>query len=263
MPLDDDLDFAPNPRAAVGDNLPKAAQSIEAARETYASIAAFLKSAVVIQDEETAKQAKLFLDRGLGAVADLEKDLDAEATPLRKIWMDCRAKFTPAIESFTKPLIELRQRMTVYALAEEAKRKAVLDAARLEAEKLRLAAMEAERMERETKDNASVGDLEADVGAAIQEADEKFAAFKAADNAAARAYRDAEDTTIRGGFARGVGLKTKKSLVVADHAAAMLALAALPLTDGIRDEIIKAARAYQKLNKALPPGVTEETERKI
>lgn len=260
MPLDDDLEFTPNPRAVIADNLPPADQSIEAARETYKSIAAFLKSAVVIQDEETAKQAKLFLDRGKSAVADVEHDMDAQAAPLRKVWMDCRARFTPVIESFAKPLAELRARMTAYALAEEQRRKAALEKARREAEELRLAAVEAERLERETKENAAVGDLEADVGAAIQQADEKFAEFKAADNAAARAYREAEDTTIRGGFARGVGLKDKKTLVLDDW---QKAITALGCTDDITAAILKSARAYKSLHKKLPDGVSETVTREI
>ena len=260
MPLDEAPEFAPNPRATPGDNLPKSAQSIEAARETYKSIKAFLDSAIVIQDEETAQKAKLFLDRGNAAVADIEADLEREATPLRKIWMDCRAKFTPAIESFAKPIAELKARLRVFALAEEKRKLAILEEARRVAEVARLAALEAERIEREAKENASVGDCEAAVGTAIAKADAAFSEFKTADNTAARAYREATDTVIRGGFSRGIGLKDKKTLVVTDH---MKAIGVLGMTDDIRDAILKGARAYKKLNQKLPDGVSEETNRTI
>lgn len=260
MSLDDTPEFDPNPRATPGGNLPKAAQSIEAARETYASIKAFLDSAIVIQDEETSAKAKLMLDRGRGAVADLERDMEAEATPLRKVWEDCRARFTPAIKAFAKPLDELRARMTAFALEQERKRKAALEEARRIAEVARLAALEAERIEGEAKENAAVGDLEAEVGTAIAHADVAFQEFKQADKAASVAYREANDTTIRGGFSRGVGLKDKKTLVLDDW---QKAITALGLTDDIRDAILKSARAYKSLHKKLPDGVSETVERKI
>lgn len=243
--------------ATRGHNQPPSA--IDDARSAYDALAKFLASKPVIADESDAKEAKLFLDRTKATLKDVDAAKEAEAKPLHEKWKAALAKFKPASDSLTKLLDELNSRLTAYAKVEKAKReKAAAEAAAKAAEAERLA-REAEAKELEAKENAAVGDCEANVGAAIKQADDAFDIFKRESRFAARAEKDTK-VRIGGGFDKAVGLRTVKTLVLDDAAKA---LAAIGVTDGIRDAILTAARAHRKLTGDLPEGVHEETEERI
>lgn len=245
-----------NPRAVPGDNKPPG--PIDAARETYRALAKFLTDNPVIENEESAAAAKLVFDRVKGSLADLENAKATESKPLYDAWKAKIAEFANPIERVTKLFGELRARMTAYALAEEQKRLAIA------AEKVRIAeeaeakAREAERLEREAKEEAMAG-VVVDVAGAIAAADDAFDDFQRAARGAVVADRDSH-VKITGGVSRAAGLR-KKTIVNIDDPAAVLA--AVGMSDDIRDALIKSARAYKKLNGKWPAGVSTDEERSI
>ena len=240
-----------------GHNQPPSA--IDDAKTAYDALAKFLASKPVITDEADAKQAKLYLDRTKATLKDVDAAKEAEAKPFHEKWKAALAKFKPASESLTKLLDELNSRMTAYAKAEKVKReKAAAEAAAKVAEAERLA-REAEAKEREAHENAAVGDCEADVGAAIKQADDAFANFERESRFAARAARETK-VKIGGGFDKAVGLRTVKTLVLDD---AIAVLGSTGVTDGLREAFLTAARAHKRATGEWPNGVHEETEEKI
>ncbi len=260
-PLDDTLPIPGPASQEIGANNPPSA--IKMARDQWKAINVFLTDHPAIVGEDDARQAKLFLDRGMAALADLEAARKAEADPPYNLWTAINARFKPAREAIeklvgTKPAGLLRQRLTDYALAEEARRLAEAAEARRVAEEAERIAREAEAREKEALDNAAVGEV-VDVGAATQEADAAFDAFKAADRQADRAERDSH-IRIGGGFTRAAGLRNKSVYEVVDAAKA---LAAVGCTDKIRDAILSAARDYERLHGKVPDGVTKTMERSL
>ena len=245
------------PEFGTGHNKPPG--PIDQARAAYKSLSDFLLAHPVIETAADAKDSKLYLDRSKATLADLEAARDAKAAPLYDAWKAARAEFQPALDGLSKLLKELNARLTVFVLAEEKRRQAEAAEKVRIAQELEAKAREAERIEREAKENAAVGDLEADVGTAIQEADAAYDEFQRAARQAVFAEKDSH-VKIAGGFSRSVGLRTSKIPVVEDAAKA---LAAMGLTDSIRAALITSARAYKKLNGSWPAGIGEIEERKL
>ena len=229
---------------------------IEAAESVWGRLSAWLADHPVIQDEELARRAKLQLDLANGAIKDLEAAREKESRPLHEAWKACLARFKPSQDKGDKLISELKKRLKAFLDAEEAKRRAAAaEAARLAAEADRLAREAVER-EREAIENASLGEIGVDVGEVVGQTDDAIREAERAANAAKIAERDAH-VRLGGGFGRATSLRTKKSLVLDDPAAA---LAAIGITDDIREAILKSARAYQKLNGRPPAGVREIEE---
>lgn len=232
---------------------------IDMARKAYRALSDYLRDNPVIETEDQAREAKLFLDRGKGSLGDLESSRDRETKPLHAAWKAAIEKYKPATESLTKIIDEIKARLTVFVRAEEARRQREADAKRRAAEEAERLAREAERAEAEARENASVGEIGADIGAAISEADAKFAEYEKAQREAARAERDAH-VRVGGGFGRVASLRTKETLVLDD---ALKAIKAIGVTEKIKDAIISSARDYRKLKGELPKGISAVEERVI
>lgn len=230
---------------------------IDMAREAIKPLAAFLAATPVIQDHDTAKEAKLFLDRLKATIGDLDAAKEAEAKPHHTAWKAALEKFKPATDYITKLQSELKTRLAAYIKAEESKRAAEAEAARQAAAAAEAAAREAERAEFEAKQNAAVGELGVDIADAIGNADEKFAEFQKASRFAAIAEKDAK-VRVGGGFGKVASLRTKDVWTLDDPAKA---LAAIGCTDGIREAILTAARQYHKLTGQVADGVTLTKEK--
>jgi hypothetical protein len=249
---------AENPRAKIGFNNPPG--PIDDAREVYRAIAAFMKDAPVVDSEATALAANEKLTAGRSMVKALEKVQGDEADPIYEKWKAARAKYAPVISSMSKLIDELGSRLKAFMVAEEARRKREAEIARLAAEEAKRLAIEAEAAELEARENASLGDLEADIGAAIETADVAFDEFKAANRAAKIAEKDSK-VKFRSRFGdRATTLKTKKLLVLDDAAKALIAIGA---TDKITEAILSSAREYRKTHGTLPDGVSEIEERTL
>lgn len=233
---------------------------VELARETWDNFNRFLNAHPVVQDEAEAAEGAKWRDRAKAILADLEAARVAKSRPLHEQWKAAIAEFKPAEESVEKLLVELNKRLTKFALVEEAKRhKIAEEAAKAKAEAERIA-REAEAKEREAIDDASQGVVDADVGTATQTADVAFEAFQ---DAATTAREAEKATTVRidSGFGtRAATLRTNIVPIVVD---AQKALAALGLTDDIREAILKGARLHKRLRGSWPDGIDEIVERKI
>ena len=242
-------------QVTIGHNSPPS--PIDAARDAWAALAKYLADTPVIQDEDTARGAKLQLDRGKSTLGDLEAAMKAEADPLRKIWMDTREKYTPAINNITKVVELLETRIKAFMRAEE-NRRAEEAAAKIraaqEAERL---AREAEKAEREALDNAAVGEVGVDVAAATEQADAAFSRFQKTEREAKLAVKDTK-VRLGGGFGKTLTMRTRKVAVLDDWKAA---IEAIGLTDDIREAILKSAKAFKTMNGSYPNGVSEIEER--
>jgi hypothetical protein len=148
---------------------------------------------------------------------------------------------------------------TVDARALEIERVRKAEEARKAAEEAERAAREAEQREREAVEDADQGICGVDLGAATQDADAAFAAFRKADHVAARAERDSH-IRIAGGFGKAMGLRDRETLTVTDWQAAITELG---LTDLIRDAILTSARAYRKNFRELPEGIVATYDRSL
>lgn len=250
--------------AQIGHNQPPSPITI--AHDTFADVAKWLANNPVIETEDSAREAAALVKRAEGSLREIEAERDAKVRPLNEkvaaINLEYKThhntdKKKPG--SFDKIFNILLMRLDAFMKAEEDRRAA-------EAERLRFEALEAERIarekeeaEREALENASLGEIGIDVAVVTQEADSAFRDFERADHAAQLAERNTP-TRISGGYGRSLSLRNKETLIVTDAAAA---IAAVGLTDGIRDAILTAARAYRKLNNKLPEGVKAETDRGI
>lgn len=246
-----------NSRERIGGNNPPGA--INYAQETMTAIALFLKDHPVIQTDADARAAKLIKDRGDAAVKEMEDERDALVRPLNEQVATINGRYRPVRDPLKKVIDDVKARLTAFIRTEERKRQEIADAARKAREELERAAREAEEREREARENASLGELDVDVVGATVDADAAFAEFERADRQAARAERDAH-VKIGGGFARSVSLRQRETLTITDIAEA---IAAVGVTDKIRDAVLSAARDFRKAFGELPDGVAAEYEQSV
>lgn len=246
-----------NPRAVIGGNGPPTC--VSTARGVYATLAAFLKNVPVIQSAVDAKTGANLLEQGRATLGEMEGERRAIVDPLNAEVSIINDRYRAPREAVQSIMDELKRRLTTFAAAEEAERARKAEAAREAAQEAERIAREAERIEADAKARADVGECDLNVAAVIAQADRTFATFKRADRNAARAEKE---TTVRlnGGFGRAVTMRKSETLVLDDATAA---IAAMGVSDGIRDAILSAARSYRKLNGRLPAGVSAETERKF
>ena len=231
---------------------------IETAKETMGALSDWMKECPSIDTEEAAREAKLLVDRGKLAIADLEAERDAKVRPLNEKVKEINAAYRPSREQLTTVVDALSRRLTDYLRQIEQERIEAAQRAREAAEAAEKAAHEAEGREQEALAAGDSGELGVDVAAAVTEADQAFAGYKKAEREAQRAEREAENVRIGGGFRRSLSLREKETLVVVDG---MKAILRIGITDGITEAIIKDARAYRKLHGHLPDGVQSVKER--
>lgn len=250
---------ADNPRAVPGGNGPPSI--IDSAWSTYRDVSEWLANNPVIQDEDSAKGAKLFWDRSKAALGDLESERDSQVRPLNTQVKEINGKFKEVSEPLGKLRDTLQSRMSAWALAEERRKAAIAEAARKAAEEAERVAREAERLEQEAIANAAEGEF-TDVGDAIGEANAAFADFQQAATVAARAERDVKGR-IAGGFGRAFSVRTTESLSITDPIAVVRSLVARAgrVPEKVEAALLTAARDYRKTFGSLPGGVAVEHSR--
>jgi len=232
----------------IGHNRP---EMIGTAVETTAAVSAFLCENPVVETEEQAREAKVFLDRGRLCIADIETERSGLTKPLNERLTQINSRYRGPKELLQKVVDELRSRLDRYIRAEEERRVAVAEQAAKSAELARVAAQEAERVERDALASAAVGELGIDVASVTANADTAFTDYQKAERQAALAERGTH-VKIGGGFRRALGLRDREVLTVSDPFKAIDHL--WPNAD-IEAAIVKAARAYKKKHGKYPEGI--------
>lgn len=239
----------------LGHNNPPSA--IEFARRETAILNSFLTLHPTI-DADTARDAAQRLETARKTLQDLDAERDNRVRPLNTQVRIINDEYRQPRSILEGCVAALRGRLSAFAQAEEARRRAEAEEARRRAEEAERIAREAEAKEDAAKLDAMFGQ-QADLATVITEADQAFDDFKRADREAARAEK-ATAVRLDTGLGRTLGTRSRETLIVDDAAAA---LASVGLTDGIRDAILTAARAYRKLHGRLPDGIRQEMERVI
>lgn len=209
-------------------------------------------------DHTNATEAAALIDTSRRVAKDLDDERRAKVDPLNETVRDINATYKPVRETFEKLLDTLKDRVSQFARREEQRRQAEAVEARRIAEVAEIAARAAEEAERQAQIDAAFG-AEVDIAAPTAAADQAFATFERADRTAARAERNTP-VRLATPMGRAVSLRTTETLHVDDW---HMALRDMGLTEGIKEAILTAARAYRKLHDKLPAGVRAETERGI
>lgn len=252
-------------RLAIGGNNPPG--PIESGKQAVADLSRFLADHPVIQTEDDAREAKVFVDRmraTLGEIEDarltLVKPLNEALAEINELYKSHHNTDPKKPGSFDRIFNELKARITAYAKAEEEKRERAAEEARRRADEAAEIARAAEAKEREAIENARAGELGVDVTQVVVEANSRFAEFKKADREAARAERETA-TRIGGGFSgRALSMRNKETLVLLSYGKAITAIGP---NEKIREAILSAARDYRKEKGTLPDGVEAQFTRAI
>lgn len=242
--------------AKIGHNVPPSA--IDLAKDEFASLSEFLAEMPVVQDEDAARRANLFKSRAAATLKDLDAAMRAESDPPYRLYKAALDKYKPVADSLASLAKQIDARLAAFMRQEQAKRQRIADEARaalLEAEQL---AREAERAEQEAAANAAVGEV-VDIGAAIVEADAKFAEFQRASRFVKVAERDTK-IRIGGGLGKVATLRTVETLTIINLDAALRVLRETGLTEKIVEALLSAAREFRKTWGELPNGITRTTE---
>lgn len=245
---------AVNRTVASTDNNPS---TIDSARDAFAELGGFLKEHPVIQTAADAKSGAAYLERTRVALSDMECERTAKVKPLNEELGAINGAYRVVRDPLESLLKTLRRKLTDYAQKVEAERIAEAERLRREAEERERLAREAEAAEREAMDDAEHG-VEADIGAAVAQADQTFTDYRRADKQAAIAEKNVPVRfhSVMGG--RSQTMRTTEKLVISD---AVLALKSIGLTPKITDAILSSARDYRKEFEELPAGITATFER--
>ena len=243
--------------AALGHNNPP--DNLALAPDTIADLAAILKETPAVTDADSAKAIKLAIDRGRKVGQDLEDERKAKVKPLNDTVKDINGQYKAVTDPLAKIVDQLKNNLGAYVAAEERRREAEAAAARKAAEEAARLAQEAAERERKAREDASVGDCDADVGATIVQTDEAIRLAELKAREAARADRDTH-VKIGGGYGHAASLRTVETLHVVNAAAA---LASIGCTERIAEALITEARAFRKEWGTLPAGIEARTERKL
>ncbi len=229
------------------------------ATDTMHDISAWAAENPVIQTEESAKEAKLFIDRGKLAIQDLEDERDGKVRPLNEQVKEINFRYKSPKEALQRTIFEVSSRLSTFLREEERKRIAILAEARRIAEEAERRAREAEAAEQAAIGSVNSGELGIDIAAHVVASNDAIREAQVAARQAARAERETH-VKVAGGFSKAISLREKETLIVAN---AMEAIRCLGATEDIKEAIIKSARLYRKLNGKLPEGITVEIERGI
>jgi adenine-specific DNA methylase len=232
---------------------------IDAASDVANSINDWLKDNPVVETEVQARAAKLQIDRAKLCLKDLKDERDIKLKPLADQVSTIRMDYQGPSHLLDTTLSAVESRLTDFIRAERQRREEEARKAFEAAETAKQAALEAERQEREALDNARLGEIGVDVVTVTKAADEAFEQAIAAERRSLVAQRDTH-VKVGGGFKRAISLRNKEELIVFDP---VTAVAQIGFTEGIRDAILTAARAYRKLNGKLPDGIRAETRQEI
>lgn len=240
---------------------------IERAQECINALGQFLDGVPVITEGPHLVDAKRLVNQARGAAAELEAERVGLTAPLNTKLAGINSEYKALHNTDSKKpgvldkiLNELKDRLTAYGNAEEAKRLAEAETAKLAAEQAETAAREAEAAEMQAKQDAVVGCLDTGVAVKTAKAEQAFAAFQQASRFAARAEKQ---TTFRigvQGTGKALPMRTEKTLVLESYGKAIKAIGP---NETIKEAILTAARAYRKQHGQLPDGVSETCERKF
>lgn len=241
----------------IGHNAPP--DMAASAAETMRDLSAWAAENPVIQAEESAREAKVMIDRGKLCIKDLEDERERKVRPLNEQVQGINAYYRHPRETLRKVLNEITSRLSAYIREEERKRIAAAAEARRIAEEAERAAREAEAAEQEAFRSASAGELGLDVAAHVVAADDAFRDAQIKARQAAIAERESH-VKIGGGFTKAISLRQKETLLVEDP---IKAVKAIGLTEEIKEAILKSARTYRKLHNRLPAGIASEIREEI
>jgi hypothetical protein len=237
---------------------------VEFAQSVIDELATFLANHPVIQSEDEAREAKVYIDRAVAALAEIEIERVRMVAPLNEKVAKINADhkhYHEAVKKtglFDKILALLKQRVQAFMMIEEARRKREAEDARKAAEEAEKLAREAEAREREAIDNASQGEI-VDVAEVTAEADKAFTDFRQASRFAQLAERETK-VKIGGGFGKSLSIRNKEVLIVKDWAKAIVQVG---LTEQITTAILTAARNYRQAYGELPAGIESTQERSL
>jgi hypothetical protein len=250
--------------ASIGHNSPP--DTISAAHDTMHALSDWMKERPEISSEDDAREAKRLLDRATSCADELEAERIKLVKPLNEQVDTINSRYKaihntdkkrPAI--LDKIVAELKDRLSCFLRAEEARREAVAEQKRLAAEEAERAAREAEAKEQEAIANAKAGELGVDVTQVVVEADSRFTEFKKANREAALAERESH-VRIGGGWKRSASLRDKETLVLDSYSKAITAIGP---HQKIEEAILSAAREYRKKHGVLPAGVSAAITRQV
>jgi hypothetical protein len=229
------------------------------AQDVMKDLNEWLSENPVIQTEENAREAKLFLDRGKLAIKDLEDEREGKVRPLNEQVKGINQYYRGPRETLSRVIEELQSRLGAFIRAEEERRIHAAEAAHQRAEEAERAARDAERLEQDAKEEAAAGVVGVNVGDSIKAADDAFKEYERLTRASALAEKESH-VKIGGGLSRAIGLRNKEILEIVDI---IEALDDLGLTSDIREAVLKSARAYRKLHDKLPKGISVYVETKL
>jgi len=231
----------------------------ELAADVMERIGSFLQNNPVIETTEQAGAAAKLAALSKKHLDDLEDERKERGRPHREQLQAIQSEYAEPLRSATAVLGMLKERLTVFAKAEEARRRA-------EADRLAREAYEAEeRLRRaaealaDASDDAAHGEVGVDLVAATAA---EGVALRDAAKAARVAARAERDTGVRmaTGVGRAASLRSREILSITDPVAAVTELG---LTPDIEEAVRKSAAAFKKLRGRLPNGVTSHIERSI
>lgn len=243
--------------ATVGHNSGTAA--LDAAAIASQDLGAFLQEHPAVEAEKDAQSGAKLVKAAKAAIKAIDVERKGRTAPLNEQITSIRDEYRAPETTLTKLIDRLSGLLTTFSRAEEAKRAAAAAEARRRAEEAERAAREAEAREREAAENASLGEVGVDVGAATAEADAAFAARQQQERIA-RAAEKAVPVRLASDDTRALSLRTVEILSVTDAVAALRAMGATPK---LEEALISAAREHRKTWGELPPGIASRTERRI
>jgi hypothetical protein len=218
----------------------------------------------VIQTREQAIEGARMSTLAGKCLADIDDGRKALVRPLNDQVGAINLEHREAVAPLKAILAELDKRVTAFAKAEEAARKAEAAEKRRLAQEASHRAGEAGLARREAVENASQGEAGVDIIAAVQD---EFATHAAAERAWREAARAERDTSVRlpTGFGNARSLRGQEVLIIVNPTDAIIDI--LHMSNGVPDDLYeairKSAKAFRALYGRLPAGVESTTERKI
>lgn len=240
---------------------------IAQAEEAYAELSAFLKDTPAITNHDEAKLCSGYLERTRVALTGGRDERDAYTKPLNEQLAKIRGLYDLVREKtkvnaggkLEAAYTVARARLTNYSNQVENARAA-------EAERLRLEAIERERIARGAEAaeanaiaGADVGEC-TDVGAAIAQADDAFKDFRVASKQAAIAERNVPVRFASAVGGRSQSMRTVEVLVIENL---NQAIKVLGLTEKIKEAVLASARDFIREFEEPPAGIRITHERKM
>jgi len=232
---------------------------VEMSTATMHDLSAWMAENPVIQTMESAREAKLLLDRGKLCVADLTDEYKKKAAPFRREIEILGERYTPCGVAIKAVIEELSARLTDFTRAEERRRVEAANEARRLADEAERRARAAEAAEQEAIRSAGHGELGVDIASHVVSTEDAYRDAEVKARQAQLAERESK-VRIGGGFKRATTLRNKETLILTN---AIQAITSIGVTEEIREAILKSARTYRKLRGKLPDGVSVEITREV